>query len=336
MPVFFMFALVFTAIILDGVLLRVLIPLEAVVFGSAIAISFWFPQTVTPPASKLSWMVDVSYSVLGTGVALVIALRLFIGIYERNKAQLTQRNAELAAVDSARVEFLAMVAHELNTPLTVIQAHADESRRSLAEDPSASQQDVANLDVIEGEAVRLGRLVSQLLDLARINAGGLELHCSEHNLDTIVQQTLQVYRPVWGQYGNTVRVARGSAAPTLLLDRERVVQVLVNLLSNAARHTRGGTIIVGVAMNQGWAELSVTDDGDGISPEVLAHLGQRPMRGRVDGVRSSRDAGLGVGLVISRHIVEAHGGQLLLASQPGQGTTVTCRFPFVDDSAQGR
>ncbi|MBA3020423.1 MAG: HAMP domain-containing histidine kinase [Propionicimonas sp.] len=327
-PVFFMFAIAFSAIILDGVALRVLVPLEALVFTATMLVAYYFPQLVTPPASVFSGVMDIVYSVLATGLAMVVALRLFIGIYERNKTQLTERNDELARVDSVKTDFLAMVAHELKNPLTVIGAHAAESARRLAATPDADQSEASNLAVIEAETDRLGRLVSQLLDLGRIKDGKLELSLAEHNLDTIIQQSLQVYRPLWSQYGNTIRVPRGSAAPLVMVDRERVVQVLINLLSNAARYTRDGLITVGVTVVGDFAELQVSDTGAGIEPGLLEHLGERPVRGLGEGVHSARDAGLGVGLMITKHIVTSHGGELHLQSQVGVGTTVRCTFPL--------
>lgn len=328
MPVFFMFAIAFTAILLEGVALWVMVPAEMVVFAACLYVGYRYPESVIPFDSGLGQVMDTSFAVLASGIAMVVSVRMLVGMYERNWAQLQQRNAELARLDQARAEFLGMVAHELNTPLTVIQAHAEEVRNDLA-DRTVPTQALTNLDIIEGEASRSGRLVSQLLDLARINSGSLALQRAEYKLDTIVQQTLQIYRPVWSQFGNTVEVGRSGASPTVVVDRERVVQVLVNLLSNAARHSRDGTITVSVAEANGFAELSVSDDGEGIAPQVLGQLGTHPMRGRTGGVRSARDAGLGVGLVISRSIMDAHGGDLTITSELGVGTTVTCRFPLI-------
>lgn len=327
MPVFFMFAIAFTAILLEGVALWVMVPTEMVVFAACFYLGYRYPELVTPFDSSLGQVLDAAFAAVASGIAMVVSVRMLVSMYERNRVQLQQRNAELARVDQARAEFLGMVAHELNTPLTVIQAHAEEVRHDLSDRPVPAQA-LTNLDIIEGEASRSGRLVSQLLDLARINSGTLALQQAEYKLDTIVQQTLQIYRPVWSQFGNTVEVGRSGASPTVMVDRERVVQVLVNLLSNAARHSLDSTITVSVGEAAGFAELSVSDDGEGIPAEVVENLGTHPMRGRSGGVRSARDAGLGVGLVISRSIMEAHGGDLTITSQLGIGTTVTCRFPL--------
>jgi signal transduction histidine kinase len=330
MPVFFMFAIAFSALILDGLALRILVPLEAAVFTASIWVAYLMPETVTRPTSELSEVIDIAYAVLATGLALVVALRLFIGIYEASKQQVVERNAELAQVDQTKTEFLALVAHELNTPLTVIRAHAEEAAHSIEGSFPTATQVASDLMVIGSETDRLARLVSQLLDLARINDGRLELTRKPENLDAIIQQTLQAYRPVWARQGNSLLVPRGGAAPIVLVDAERVVQVLVNLLSNAARHTTDGTISVAVQVVGAEAEVSVTDSGEGIPEALLVHLGERPLRGLPGGLRSAKDAGLGVGLMISKHIVEAHGGRFVVESQVGRGTTVRFTLPLAD------
>jgi signal transduction histidine kinase len=332
MPVFFMFAIAFSAIILEGAALWILVPLELVVYATCLVVAFRDPTAVTSYDSQLGVLLDIAFSIMATGTAMVVSVRMLVAIYERNRRQLQDRNTELAQVDEAKTEFLAMVAHELNTPLTVIRAHADESARHLAS-RAEDDQDVRNLEVIEAETERLARLVTQLLELARINDGGMAVRVAPRNLDTIVQQTLQAYRPVWSLYGNTIEVRRGSAAPEVMVDRERMIQILVNLISNAVRHTSQGRVTIGISELVDVAELTVADTGEGIAPGLLEQLGDRPLRGRGDGVRSARDAGLGVGLVITKHLVLAQGGEFSITSTVGEGTTVRCTFPLVAASA---
>jgi|GEM_PF-920238 len=327
MPVFFMFAIAFSAVILDGRPLKVLLPLEAVVFAVCLAVAYWEPWTVTPLASELAVLADIVYAVIGAGLALAVAVRLLIGIYRSNQQQLTEQNEALAQVDQARAEFLAVVAHELNTPLTVIRAHASEAGRELIQAPDQATQDIR---VIEAEVDRLGRLVSQLLDISRINEGRLILECTPQDLDEIIQQTLQAYRPLWTRRGNTLTVVSDPLVPLVMADRERLIQVLVNLLSNAGRHTDHGSITVTVDRADDRARVTVSDTGSGISPELLPRLGEGPLRERPSGLRSARDAGLGVGLMISTRIVNAHGGELSLDSTLGSGTSVSFTLPLAD------
>ena len=334
MPIWFAFALAFSAIILEGPALLVMVPLEAVVFATSLVLAFSYPQLVVPLPSAFAKFVDIIYSMLATGLALAIALRLLIRLYQRNKDQLTARNAELARLDATRAEFLAMVAHELNTPLAVIRTHTDEAGLALATTDANARADagtsrvVADLGVIGSETDRLAHLVTQLLDLGRISERRLDVDLRPLALDALVQQTLQAYRPIFAQHGNTLVVPPGGATPTVLADRDRVIQVLVNLLSNASRHTHNGTISVRVGEAAGFAELIVADSGEGIAPDILDQLGCQPVRTHQSGVRSARDTGLGVGLLICREIAVAHGGDLHVASTPGHGTTVRLTLPL--------
>jgi signal transduction histidine kinase len=328
MPAFFVFAIVFSAFILDKVALWVLLPLEIAVFVACIAVAYFRPDLVLALPSPLMVMTDVVYCVVASGLALTAALRLLIRIYESIKVQLVSQNAELAQVDQAKSELLAMVAHELNTPLTVIRTHAEEATRNLHGSADGHAQATHDLGVIASETDRLGQLVAQLLDLSRIKDGSLILNTGPENLGGIVQETMRAYGPLWTQGGNSLQLERGSATPVVLIDRERIVQVLVNLLTNAARHTHDGQITVAVKVVGGFAQVQVSDTGEGIAPELLAQLGRRPLQGRRDGVRSARDAGLGVGLMISKHIVAAHGGELVLESRQGAGATVRFTVPL--------
>lgn len=329
MPIWFAFALAFSAILLEGTALLVLVPLEALVFTASMVVAYLRPGTVTPLPSEWAVVFDQMYSILAAGLALVVAVRLWARMYERNKAELTSRNAELARVDTARAEFLALVAHELNTPLAVIRTHTDEAILDLSARDATGSRAASDLGVIGSEADRLTRLVGQLLDVSRISQGRLSLDARPVNLDTLVQQTLQAYRHLLTQHGNTLVVVPGRAAPVALADRERVTQVLVNLLSNASRHTTRGTITVEVSERDGWARVSVSDTGEGIGPDVLEQLGRQPVRARKEGVRSARDTGLGLGLLISREIALAHDGDLVFESTPGAGTTVRLLLPLV-------
>ncbi len=328
MPIWFAFALAFSAIILEGTALLVMVPLEVVVFMTSMLAAYVYPGLVTPLPSDWAVVFDQMYSILATGLALVVALRLWVRMYERNQAQLTARNAELARIDLARAEFLALVAHELNTPLAVIRTHAEEASLDLHGRGASESRSAANLAVIGSETERLARLVSQLLDVGRITEGRLSVDPQPVNLDAVIQQTLQAYRHLLTQHGNTFVVPSGSAAPVVLADRERITQVLVNLLSNASRHTHDGTISVAVTERGGLAQVSVSDTGEGIAPDVLAQLGRQPVRSRLEGVRSAKDTGLGVGLLISREIVVAHGGELSFESTLGVGTTVRMTLPL--------
>ncbi|MGC4153371.1 MAG: HAMP domain-containing sensor histidine kinase [Propionicimonas sp.] len=329
MPAFFVFALVFSAFVLEGTALWILVPLQVVVYAACCVVAYLHPATVTPISSPAAVMTDVIYAVTVAGVSLAITLHLLLRVHQRNQELLAVRNAQLQQVDRAKSEFLAGIAHELNTPLAAIRAHAEAAERRQPTG-SAAEHD---LSVIGSEADRLGRLVRQLLDIDRINEDRLDLDLREENLGAIVQQTLRAYQPLCARTRNSLELARGSASPMVMADRERVAQVLVNLLSNAARHTSDGVITVAVRERGRFAEVSVTDTGEGIPAELLTELASQTGPGRNGGVRSARDTGIGLGLTISRSLVSAHGGELTLTSELGVGTTARCAFPLANKDA---
>ncbi len=329
MPAFFVFALAFSAFMLDGVALWILVPLQAVVYALCCVVAYLLPATVTPIESPAALVVDVIYCVTAAGIALAVALHLLLRVHERNQALLAEQNAQLQQVDRAKSEFLAIIAHELNTPLAAIRAHAEAAERQQPAGAAAAQE----LSVIGTEADRLARLVRQLLDAGRIDEGRLDLDLRRENLGAIVQQTLRAYQPLCARSRNSLELARGSASPMVIADRERVAQVLVNLLSNAARHTCDGVITVAVRERGPVAELSVTDTGEGIPADLLSELTSQPAPRRPGGVRSARDTGIGLGLMISRYLVSAHGGEFTMTSELGVGTTVRCTFPLAGPGA---
>lgn len=326
MPAFFVFAIAYTVFMLDGRLLWIVVAGEILVYAACCVLAFQLPELITPIGSEANQMADVIFCVTVSGLALATALQVLIGLHESNVDLLDRRNRELAQADRARSEFLAVVAHELNTPLAVMQVHLEQAKRRLGADADIVATEY--VDLVATETQRLSRLVSELLDLSRIDDGGLHLALREESLSAIIQEVLRAYQPLATRNGNVLELARRGANPIVRVDRERLSQVLVNLLANATRHTRDGTITVAVREVGDRAAVSVSDNGEGIPEDVLRQLFERSHYQRITGLRSSRDAGLGIGLMISRHIVAAHGGELSVSSTPGAGTTVQFTIPL--------
>jgi signal transduction histidine kinase len=204
-----------------------------------------------------------------------------------------------------------------------MRVHLEEAGAHSTLVPAAMEHTIG---VMTAENERLTRLVGQLLDVSRIASGRMVLDLQIEDLSVIIQEVLRTYQPLVARNGNTLQLARGGAHPLVLVDSERVAQVLVNLLSNATRHTTDGTITVAVRERGRFAEVTVTDTGDGIPDEVREHLFERIGRRSPTGIRSSRDTGLGLGLIISRHIMDAHSGTIEIESGPGAGVTARLTF----------
>jgi signal transduction histidine kinase len=230
--------------------------------------------------------------------------------------------SNLEHAEQLRRNLLADVAHELRTPLSVLQGNL---RAILDEVYPLDQTEVARLY----EQTRfLSRLVNDLHELAQAEAGQLPLNKQETDLAELVKTTVETFRPSTEAKSISLQTELPVSLPSHRIDGERLKQVLQNLLANALRHTpSGGAITVRAASEPGFIRLSVADTGEGISAEHLPYIFDRFYR--ADPARSRDRGGAGLGLAIARAIAEAHGGQLSAASPgiSGQGSVFTIQLP---------
>ena len=168
-------------------------------------------------------------------------------------------------------------------------------------------------------------LVLQLLDMARFEEGGLVLRKKAVQADEVIKRTLDAYSPLIRKNGNDLVFHRLYDLPLIQADEDRLRQVLLNLLTNAARHTKNGTVTVDMSQESGMLAISVSDTGEGIPEDLLSQLFTRfPKKEN----RTVNDTGTGLGLYICRLIVEAHGGTISVKSREGEGTTVRFTLPM--------
>ncbi|MBC8162291.1 MAG: HAMP domain-containing protein [Roseiflexaceae bacterium] len=222
--------------------------------------------------------------------------------------------------------FLADVSHELRTPLAAMRGNLEVLDRGAARDPQLLAESIGDM---RSEVSRLIRMVNDLLLLAQ-SEGNMQLHREPVEVDSLL---LEVYREL-RTLTNGVQLRLGHEdALTVTGDRDRIKQALLNLAANAIQHTSpGGSVTLNVARQGEQAVLSVVDTGTGISPEDLPHIFERFYR--ADRARSRVRGGAGLGLPIVKWIVEAHGGQVLVESTPGQGSTFTLLLPLAVDPGQ--
>jgi two-component system OmpR family sensor kinase len=218
--------------------------------------------------------------------------------------------------------FVADASHELRTPLMSVRGYADLFQYAAANAPEERDRHLARL---RAEAARMGVLLDDLLLLARLDAAEVEapLRLQEADLVELAGQAADAFRA--GRPGHPLTVLAGPAPVRLLMDPQRIRQVLDNLLTNAAVHTPAGTkVSVEVAVVPGAAEVRVADAGPGIPPGDRARVFDRFYR--VDKARSRDRGGSGLGLAVARSLVRAHGGRIELDSAPG-ATVFTVRLP---------
>lgn len=231
--------------------------------------------------------------------------------------------ATLEQAEQLRRNLLADVAHELRTPLSILQGNL---RAILDEVYPLDQTEMARLY----EHTRfLSRLVNDLHELAQAEARQLPLHRQDTNLAQLVKTTAEGFRPGAIEKGVALDVLLPADSPCLQVDPARLTQVLQNLLANALRHTpAGGKIMIRLEPEPGTMHLAVADTGDGIPAEYLPHIFDRFYRS--DPARSRDRGGAGLGLAIARAIIEAHDGRITATSNgvPGQGSIFTIQLPI--------
>jgi two-component system sensor histidine kinase BaeS len=228
----------------------------------------------------------------------------------------------LEKTEILRRELIADVTHELRTPLTTIKGTLEGMLDGvLAAEPSTLQQ-------IYQEAHRLDRLVNDLQELSRVEAGAFELHLQPSQLSELVESTASRLRGQFEEKGVRLKKDLPPNLPQVLVDEDRLGQVLLNLIGNALQYTpSGGTVSIRLQRSKSELQVVVADTGAGVQPEHLPHLFTRFFR--VDKSRSRAGGGSGIGLTIAKYLVEAHGGRIWADSQGlGQGSTFTISLPI--------
>ena len=236
----------------------------------------------------------------------------------------------LRQLERVRTEFVANVSHELRTPLTAIQGYLETLLSGALEEPENARR---FLEIVLRHSERLGRLLNDLTDLSNIELGKVTLRREAVKLDEVVASVLAIIGPRAER--SRVRLGTDTPAdlPAVSADRDRLSQILINLVDNAVKYTpAGGTVTVTArAVPGGMVEAAVADTGIGIPPADLPRITERFYR--VDKARSRELGGTGLGLAIVKHLVAAHGGELHIESVQEQGTTVRFTLPVEPPSA---
>ena len=239
-------------------------------------------------------------------------------------SQVRALNRQLESIDRLKDDFMSSVTHELRTPLTSIRAFAELMR----DDP---QMEVAQrqqfLGLVVAEAERLSRLVNQVLDMAKIESGHAQWQHEAIDLRELIAHAVQTTGEAFRERGATVTVLQPEQVPVLHADRDRLLQVLINLLSNAAKFVPPGVgrVTVTLSGDAQAARIEVQDNGPGIAPAQQQLVFEKFRQG---GDAANRPQGTGLGLPISRQIVEHFGGRMWLRSVPGQGACFGVELPW--------
>jgi signal transduction histidine kinase/CheY-like chemotaxis protein len=267
---------------------------------------------------------------------LVSVLSLVLDVTARKQAEeeraallVRERDARKHAEEADRLkdEFLATLSHELRTPLTSILGWASMIRNGEVEGPHASRA----IETIERNARSQARLIDDLLDVSRIITGNLRLDLHPLNLAPIVETASDALRPTADVKGIHIRTESVSGDCLVKGDPNRLRQVIWNLLSNAIKFTqRDGVVTIEMHCVGPTVHLTITDTGEGIAPEFLPYVFDRFRQ--AEGSISRKQGGLGLGLAVSRHLVELHGGSISAKSEGlGHGSRFTVELPLAQE-----
>ncbi|HKD55370.1 MAG TPA: ATP-binding protein [Steroidobacteraceae bacterium] len=243
---------------------------------------------------------------------------------------LRAREAQLRDADRRKDEFLAMLAHELRNPLAPVRTVGELLGRGAAGHPQLQ----AMADILKRQITHLTRLVDDLLDVSRITQGRIELQRETVDLGAVVDDARESVQPLIAERRHSLRLLVTPQAVYVNGDKARLVQCVSNLLTNAAKYTdAGGVIEIAVSAEGQQASIAVTDNGVGISPELLPQIFNLFVQSTRSLDRSQ--GGLGIGLSLVRRLIEMHDGQVIASSAgPGQGARFEIHLPLVAAPAE--
>ena len=258
----------------------------------------------------------------------------------KNKSlELSEANRALKEMDQLKTEFLANVSHELRTPLNSILGFTLNLLDGV--DGSINEEQRNSLQKVEKASNRLLQLINDVLDLSKLRAGRMELHTEKISLRGIIEEALQTIEPLARSKEISLEVEEAEVPP-LLVDRDKIIQVLLNLLGNAVKFTDShGRITLSLGkvslpekpgVMKDYVAVRVRDTGIGIKEEDLQNIFQEFVQ--IDSSATRRHGGTGLGLPISRHLVEMHGGRIWVESEYGKGSSFTFILPIPEIEAK--
>ena len=254
---------------------------------------------------------------------VILVSPLYSNRFIRGAVAVLRDMTEERQLDKMRQDFIANVSHELRTPISMLQGYSE----AIVDDIAETQEEKKEMaKVIYDESLRMGRLVNELLDLARMEAGHIQLTIESVNISSFMNRIIHKFQGLVKE--NEIHLSfemEGDVAP-VSFDPDRIEQVLTNLIDNAIRHTpKGGSVKLRIAPDAMGTLVEVTDSGSGIPEEDLPFVFERFYK--ADKARTRGRAGTGLGLAIAKNIIDAHRGHISVQSKFGHGTTFSFLLP---------
>jgi signal transduction histidine kinase len=313
MPAFFVFAVVFTVFMLEGVKAVIFSVLELVVYTAVCLVAYMRPDTVHQFSTENEMLTDIVVAFVTVSVILGVIMFIHFRMYNEQQKKLDEQNKMLARVSRAKTEFLANSSHEMRTPLTVISVNV-QTVMTILKNLSVKDTEAGELlQSAQSEVMRLARMVGGMLTLASMSE---TTDRQELDLTTLLESSADMLRLTIQKRENTLTT---ELEPGLFVfgNADLLTQVVSNLLQNAGAHTESGSVRLTATKIGGEIYVTLRDTGTGISPELLPHVFERGVS----------DGGTGFGLYLCKTVVESHGGRIWLESEQGRGTTASFTLP---------
>ncbi len=317
-PSFFVFAVVFTAFMLEKKPAIIILSLEVIVYTGCIAASFAYPGLVKSFPNESGYFINniIDFTVVAVSLA-IIALAHF-RLYNEQQKKLDEQNAVLAQANRVKTEFLANASHEMRTPLTVTSVNVQvvmkllENMGEVINDPEVGEL----LKNAQSEIMRLSRMVGGMLTLASMSE-----NTDRQKLDftKLLRSGIEMLRLTLAEKGNNLIIDIENEL-IVFGNADLLAQVLSNLLQNARVHTENGTVTVSAKRQGQEVIVTVRDTGKGILQVLLPRVFERGVS----------DGGTGYGLYLCKTVVESHGGRIWIDSKPGNGTAVFYTLPVYE------
>jgi signal transduction histidine kinase len=296
--------------------------------GIAMILGYFLSSTVTErihllkgAAEKLA-SGDLQTRVPVNGRDEVAALSI---TFNKMAEQLQAADRKQRELEALRRDLIAWVGHDLQTPLASMRAVLEALYDGVVDEPEMVKR---YLLTAQRDVMSLSALIDDLFQMSQLDAGGFPLHRAPSSLSDLVSDTLESFSQLAKQQEITLEGQVESDVDPVLMDTQAIGRVFNNIISNALRHTPAqGRVSVWVRRSASGVEVTVSDTGEGIRAQDIPHIFERFYRGDASRSRSRGKSGAGLGLAIARGIVQAHGGDIHVQSEPGKGTQFTFRIP---------
>ncbi|MBI5207040.1 MAG: response regulator [Candidatus Firestonebacteria bacterium] len=296
---------------------------------------------------SISQLKDKNGEVIGTvGMSKDITKQKHLEkkLRESNK-ELAKKITEVQKIDKMKSDFLSVVSHELRTPLTSILGFAKMIHKKFERDivPNLNMEDskisnttgkiTDNLKIITSEGERLARLINNVLDLAKIEAGKLEWKMEPVKVEDICQTAIYATSSLAEERKLELKFIPEQHLPMINVDKDRLIQVVTNIISNAIKFTNSGSVTCTAKKIKDHIEIRIQDTGIGIKPEHISKVFEKFKQVGEGDTISDRPKGTGLGLTICKEIVEAHGGKIWVESEYGKGSTFIFYLPAIMEAS---